>query len=114
MTDMISRRTVLLRGLQVPGAAALLLSLAGCGGGGHSSNAVTGAVCADPNTMTDSEQSTRKGVGYVERSPNPNQVCGGCAFFHAGATGSQCGTCDVLSGAPVNGHGHCNSWSAKG
>jgi hypothetical protein len=114
MTDKISRRSVLLRGLQAPGAAALLLALGGCGGGGRPSNAVAGTVCADPNAMTDSELSTRKGVGYVETSPNPAQVCGGCSFFHAGAAGSACGTCDVLSGAPVNNHGHCNSWSAKG
>jgi hypothetical protein len=114
MTDKISRRAVLLRGLQVPAAGAFLLGLASCGTGGeHSSTTAGGTVCADPNAMTDAEQSTRKGVGYTEASPNPQTVCGGCAFFHPAATGGQCGTCDVLSGAAVNSHGHCNSWSAK-
>jgi hypothetical protein len=115
MTDKIPRRTVLLRGLQTHAAAALLLALTGCTGGNSSGSvAAGGTVCADPNAMDDSEQSTRKGVGYTERSPDPKQVCGGCSFFHGGEAGSMCGTCDVLSGKPVNPHGHCNSWSAKG
>jgi hypothetical protein len=115
MTDKISRRAVLLRGLQVPVAGAVLFGLASCGAKGeHSSTTAGGTVCADPNAMTDSELSTRKGLDYTEASPNPKTVCGGCAFFHAAATGGGgCGTCDVLSGAAANSKGHCNSWSAK-
>lgn len=114
MTDKISRRTVLLCSLQAPAASAFLLTLAGCSGG-SSGGSVTagGAVCADPNAMDESEQSTRKGLGYTEQSADPKQVCGGCSFFHGGEGGSMCGTCDVMSGKAVNPHGHCMSWSAK-
>src|ERR1700730_239328 len=99
MTDKISRRAILLRGLQAPVAGALLFGLGGCGAKSEQgSAAASGVVCADPNAMTDAEQSPRKGIGYPGVSANPQQVCGGCAFFHPAATGGECGTCDVLSG----------------
>lgn len=112
MTEKITRRTVLLGGLQIPVGGALLWGLSGCGGGGEGSSGTAGAaVCADPSAMTDAEQSIRRGVNYTESSANPQQVCAGCAFFHAGS--GACGTCDMFSGGPVNSGGHCNSWSAK-
>jgi hypothetical protein len=113
MTDKFSRRAIL---LQVPVAGALFVALSGCGqksgdSAGTSASA-GGTVCANLSAMTDAEQGTRKALNYMEASPNPSQVCAGCSFFHAG--GGTCGTCDMFSGGPVNSHGHCNSWSAKG
>ncbi|HEY4366673.1 MAG TPA: high-potential iron-sulfur protein [Steroidobacteraceae bacterium] len=119
MTDKISRRALLWRGLQLPVGGALVLALGACSKGGPSASggttaaAVGGTVCADPSAMTDAEHSTRTSLGYAEKSPNPAQTCAGCAFFHAAAEGGDCGTCDMMSGGPVNSHGHCNSWSAK-
>jgi high potential iron-sulfur protein len=110
MTDKISRRTVLF-----PMAGALFVALGGCGQKGESTSASSGgAVCADLNSMSDAEQATRKSNDYVESAPNPEQVCAKCSFFHPGAASGGCGTCDIFSGGPVNSHGHCNSWSAKG
>jgi hypothetical protein len=116
MTDKISRRDVLLQGLRIPVAGALVVALGACGQ--KSATATTaasgGGVCADLSAMSDADQSTRKSLNYVEAGPNPDQVCAKCSFFHAGSTAGGCGTCDMFSGGPVNSHGHCNSWSAKG
>jgi hypothetical protein len=115
MNSKISRRAVLLHSLQLPLAGAAFAALQGCGQkAGAPSAAAGGTVCADLSAMSDSEQSTRKSLNYVEASPDPSQVCAGCSFFHPGAGASGCGTCDMFSGGPANSHGHCNSWSAKG
>lgn len=105
----ISRRTILLRGLQIPIGGFLAFGLGACGsrdGAGE----VAGNVCADLSAMTDGERSSRRSLNYVEASPNPGQACADCAFFHAGGG---CGTCDMFNGGPVNPKGHCDSWSAK-
>jgi hypothetical protein len=117
MTDKISRRTVLLQGLRIPVAGAAFVALSACSKSGQSTSSTAsagGAVCADLNSMSDAEQASRKSNDYVESAPNPDQVCGKCSFFHPGAASGGCGTCDIFSGGPVNSHGHCNSWSAKG
>jgi hypothetical protein len=111
MNDKITRRTVLLRSLQVPVGGALLWGLSGCSGkSGSGSGAAATTACADPATMSDAEMGTRRSLNYVEKSENPQQVCSGCSFFHAG---SNCGTCDMMSGGAVNPQGHCTSWNAK-
>jgi len=114
MKSTMSRRSVLLRSLQLPLAGAVLAALPGCGQKGETaSTGAKGAVCADLSAMSDAEQGTRKSLDYTEAGPNPSQVCAGCSFFHPGPTAGGCGTCDMFSGGPVNSHGHCNSWSAK-
>jgi High potential iron-sulfur protein len=112
MADKISRRAMLMRGLQVPVGGALLWGLSGCSGGsGGSGSTASASACADPSTMSDAEMGTRKSLSYTEKSENPQQVCAGCSFFHAGS--GSCGTCDMMSGGPVNPQGHCTSWNAK-
>jgi len=114
MSDKISRRTVLMRGLQLPVGGVFLLGLGACGAGKEGGGAAANAkACADPGTLSDAEMSTRNSLNYTEKSPNPQQVCAGCSFFHAGASSSDCGSCDMFSGGPVNPQGHCNSWNAK-
>lgn len=114
MSDKISRRAVLMRGLQIPVGGALLFGLGGCGGGGERAAVAAGeGVCADPNVLSDADLGTRGSLNYTETSPDPAKVCGGCAFFHAPAAGGDCGTCDMFSGGPVNSRGHCSSWNAK-
>lgn len=113
MADKISRRAVMLRGLQIPVGGAFVALLAGCGAGGKGNSTAAATVCADPAAATEAEISTRKSLNYTEASPNPQQVCAGCSFFHAPAQGGDCGTCDMFSGRPANSHGHCDSWNAK-
>ena len=115
MTNNISRRAILLQGLRIPLAGAAFVALAGCGPRNAAGTATAGgAMCADLNSLSDAEQSTRKSLDYREAGPDPQQVCAGCSFFHPGPSAGGCGTCDMFSGGPVNSHGHCNSWSAKG
>jgi High potential iron-sulfur protein len=111
--EKISRRAVLVRGIQLPLGGAVLWGLSGCGGGGSEGSAASssGPVCAHPSAMSDAEASTRQSLGYVEKSANPQEVCSGCSFFHAGA--SNCGTCDMFTGGPVNPQGYCRSWNKK-
>jgi hypothetical protein len=115
MNSKISRRVVLLHSLQLPVAGAAFVALLGCAQKAETTSAAGGGgICADLNAMSDAEQSTRKSLNYVEASPSSSQVCAGCSFFHPGPAAGGCGTCDMFSGGPVNSHGHCNSWSAKG
>ena len=117
MTEKISRRAVLYQSLRISLASSIFVALEGCGQKTETAStggSAAGAVCADLSAMSEAEQGTRKSLNYVESSPNPDQVCGKCSFFHPGSDGGGCGTCDIFSGGPANSHGHCNSWSAKG
>ncbi len=105
----ITRRQLLVRGLQLPVGGALLIGLGGCGGS-DSGSIASAAVCADPDAMTSGERALRASMNYTEKSTNPQQVCAGCAFFHAGE--GQCGTCDMFTGGPANRDGRCDSWSS--
>lgn len=106
MEKKISRRTVLLRGLQIPIGGSILLGLSACGG--DSRNTI---ICADPNMMTSAEESVRRTLKYTEISPHSDKTCSSCEFFYAGAEGSGCGTCEMFGGKPVNPEGYCDSWS---
>lgn len=109
MANKVSRRTVLLRGIQIPVGGFLAFGLGACGNSDGNGN-VAGNVCADLGAMTDAERSSRRSLDYVETAPNPEEACADCAFFHAGGV---CGTCDMFNGGPVNPKGRCDSWSAR-
>lgn len=69
------------------------------------------AACYDPASLTLSQRTRRRALGYVDASADPARRCGLCAFFAAGAAG--CGTCQILSGGPVSASGLCSSYAAK-
>jgi hypothetical protein len=102
----LTRRAVLVRALQLPLGAGVVMGLSACDG--EESGAL---VCADPSTLTSAEQSVRRTLNYVEVSPDPARVCAGCEFFTAPAGGTGCGTCEMYGGGSVNPGGHCDSWS---
>ena len=106
MVKKISRRTALLRCIQIPIGGSILLGLAACGS--KESNSM---VCADPNTMTSAEESVRRTLKYTETSSDPAKTCSDCEFFHAAQETGGCGTCEMFGGKPVNPGGHCDSWS---
>jgi len=106
MDKKISRRTVLLRAMQIPVGGGILLGLSACGS--DSGNAM---VCADPAQMTSAEESVRRTLKYVEVSPDSTKVCAGCSFFHAGGEAEGCGGCEMFGGGPVNPGGYCDSWN---
>ncbi|WP_129782424.1 high-potential iron-sulfur protein [Peristeroidobacter soli] len=107
----ITRRALLERGLHLSAGVAVAATLSACGGGSKTTGATQ--ACADPSKLGPTELSTRKAVGYVEQSSNPQSVCAGCAFFHAPASGEACGKCDMFNGGPVNPGGYCRSWTAR-
>lgn len=112
MNKKLTRRTFVVRSVQIPIGGAIAFGLHACGGGSESGSAATQTVCADPETMSSSEASMRTALGYTSASADPAQTCAGCAYFKGGT--GECGPCDLLGGGQVNASGHCNSWSASG
>jgi len=106
MEKKITRRTALIRCLQIPVGGSVLLGLAACG-----SKSETAMVCADPKLMTSAEESVRRTLKYTEKSSDPSKICSGCDFYHAPAEAGGCGTCEMFGGKAVNPDGHCDSWS---
>lgn len=109
MSNKLTRRSLLKRGVQVSVGGALTLGLSACGSDGEKA---AQTVCSDPETMSASEASMRSSLGYTSTSSDPAQNCAGCAYFQEGA--GDCGACDLLGGAQVNAMGRCNSWGASG
>lgn len=101
-----SRRNTRRNFLVLVAGAPLALFVAG------RSRAAGAPACYDPATLPFSQKSRRRSLGYLESSADPKKRCGGCAFFTAVAPGN-CGTCQMLSGAPVNAGAVCNSFAAK-
>lgn len=106
MNVKLSRRSVLLRGLQIPIGGAALFSLSACDG-----NDVAALVCAAPSTLTTAEESVRRTLRYVEVSSDAGKTCSACEFFYAPNDAGGCGSCEIFGGKPVNPGGHCDSWS---
>ncbi|MDA8962203.1 high-potential iron-sulfur protein [Congregibacter sp.] len=107
MDKKFSRRTVLLRGLQIPMAGGLVTALVACENDGGDA-----LVCADPGSMSSAQESVRRTLKYTEISSDPAKTCAACEFFHAAKDGSDgCGTCEMFAGESVNPKGHCDSWS---
>ena len=121
----ISRRDFLGR-FAVIGAAGLGASslLAACGGGEQPADApaetapgapaadgVVAAQCEGYDALTEQDLQTRQTLGYVDDSPNPQQLCSNCRFYTQPTGGSPCGGCTLFAG-PVAPGGYCNSWAA--
>jgi hypothetical protein len=71
-------------------------------------------VCYDPAALPLSQKNRRRGLGYLEASPEPaKRRCGICVFFTPTAGKEGCGNCQMLSGGPVNAGGVCNSFAPK-
>lgn len=107
MDKKISRRTVLLRALQIPVGGGILLGLSSCGSDGGSA-----MLCADPSMMSSADASLRRTLNYTEISPDPAKVCAGCLYFRGVNETDGCGSCDMFPGRPVNPGGYCDSWNA--
>lgn len=69
------------------------------------------ASCFDPSALSLSQKNRRRSLSYVSPSPDPKRRCGACAFFTAGE--GQCGTCQILSGGPVEAVAVCTSFAPR-
>lgn len=108
MRKKVTRRIVLLRGMQVPLGGAVLLGLGSCGGNSGNGNPTP---CAGSEAMGDAEMGLRTSLQYTAHAPDPQAVCADCVFFTPAVTGG-CGMCEIIGGQ-VSREGHCTSWSAK-
>ncbi|MFT4767826.1 MAG: hypothetical protein ACI8RN_000955 [Glaciecola sp.] len=107
MPKKFSRRTLLLRSLQIPMAGGVIAALGAC-----DSDSRDALVCADPGSMSSAQESVRRTLKYTEVSSDSARACVACEFFYpAKDGGAGCGTCGIFSGEPVNPQGHCDSWS---
>lgn len=68
--------------------------------------------CNDLTGVSEGELKKRQSLGYVTRSPDPENYCGNCALFIPPAKESDCGGCLLFKG-PVHAEGHCVQWAAK-
>lgn len=82
-----------------------LISTSAWGQGGTS-------ACYDPAALPLSQKNRRRALSYTDTSPDPKKRCAGCAFFTGTKEG--CGTCQMLSGAPVDAGGVCTSFAPRG
>lgn len=69
------------------------------------------APCPDPGSLTMAQKSLRSALGYSDVSSDPKRRCGACAFF--ATPQGNCGSCQLMSGGPVNSAGMCNSFAPK-
>jgi hypothetical protein len=104
-----SRRSFLGLGIKISVVGAAAAALQACGQKPADGAAASG--CVDLDSLTASEQSLRKSMNYAEKAPDATKTCSVCSFFTPGE--GACGTCEIFTGGPANGGGHCDSWAAK-
>lgn len=91
-----TRRAVLLRGIKVVSALAVL--------------PVAARVhAAEPACVEIASEPLRESLNYADPSPYPEKTCDNCGFFRPNGDAS-CGRCDIMTG-PTNGTAWCESWS---
>ncbi len=69
------------------------------------------AACVDAANLTYKMKNNRRTLDYLEPSPDKAKNCSKCAFFVASAPG--CGTCQMMSGAPVSAAALCDSFASR-
>jgi len=71
-----------------------------------------GAVCVDPDDLSDSIQGMRDSLKYTDAASDPTQACKACSFFKPAKQSDECAHCEVLN-SPVRATGHCVSWTKR-
>lgn len=104
----ITRRNVIVQGIQIPAGAFVALALGACS---QEQDGVRTGTCANTGSLTSGELSLRESTQYVEASVDPKKICQACTYFSS-IEGSNCGQCQIFSG-PVNANGYCTSWNPK-
>lgn len=69
------------------------------------------ALCYTSETLTFSQKSRRRSLGFMDIAADPKRRCGGCNFFTAAEGG--CGTCQMLGGAAVTANSSCSSFAPR-
>ena len=69
------------------------------------------AACVNLDTLSASQKSMRRSLGFKPLSTDPKKRCQTCAFFTAAAAG--CGKCQLLGGGAVAQASVCDNWAGK-
>ena len=67
--------------------------------------------CIDTSSLSESDKSMRKTLGYIEKSADASKNCSNCQLKKAADKPGGCLGCQLFSG-PVTQKGYCNSWVA--
>ena len=70
----------------------------------------TADPCTDFSSIEPAELEKRKALGYVEKSPIPDNICENCKLFIPWEEGSNCGGCQLFKG-PVFLDAYCTYWA---
>ena len=68
--------------------------------------------CNDLSGVSDEEIKKRQSLGYVTKSPTPDNFCGNCGLHIPPKPNEKCSGCLLFKG-PVHYEGHCVQWAAK-
>ena len=66
--------------------------------------------CMDTSGLTEQEITSRTQLGYVDESPNPEELCSNCALWLPVPEGETCGGCNLIKG-PIHPDGWCISYA---
>lgn len=109
MATKFSRRTLIVRAMQLPLAGSVTLGLSACGDD-RPSTSRSEALCANPSDIDDSTWSYMQSSGYVENAPE-QQNCSGCRYFGNENVTADCGSCEMFD-VSVSRNGYCYLWGA--
>jgi len=84
-------------------------SSSGGGGGAPAGGGAKKTDCADLSGLTEAEMSSRTGLQYVDKTPDPAKKCRDCALFKKEGP---CNSCTVVKG-PIAEAGYCTAWAPK-
>jgi hypothetical protein len=68
--------------------------------------------CNDLTGVSDEELKKRQSLGYVTKTPIPDNFCGNCSLYIPPTSEGGCGGCLLFKG-PVYAEGHCVQYVAK-
>lgn len=79
-----------------------------------SAESVPEVDCSKYNeNLSEAAQELRNNLGYVSKSPKPQQHCQNCQFWQPDKYPDACGGCQLFPDGAVNPAGWCQSWSPK-
>ena len=73
-------------------------------------NGVKTDPCKDLSGVSKNDIEARTKLGYAEKSPLPDMVCGNCNLHIPPSAGKECGGCMLFKG-PVYSSGYCIYWA---
>lgn len=68
------------------------------------------ATCPDTGALSNDDVEARKGLGYVELSPDAWRNCAMCRQYVRAPSSDQCGGCRLLKG-PIHPRGTCKAYA---